>query len=244
MNSQRDYFLKHLGIGEVWQLRHAEGGPVAVVELSDQISGQDVVQRLPNVEGGEGVQGVAKASNDTWEQLSIDIQACNACTLCSRYGKQMFAKPTVSPDLVLLFDWSELGSYDPVLANQAERLLGNIMLAAKGLCAATVSMPLLNAMMPSEATQIPLQTSAAGCGALLKRYLKLFRPKRVLVFGPRIATAMGVSSQSQDFKVPVQWEGLEIDMSPSIYDILQDSSLKRVVWQQLCRIASETSREV
>lgn len=237
MNNQRDYFLKHLGIGEVWQLRHAEGDPIADAGLSDQIPVHDVVQRLSRDEG------VQKGGGDTWEQLSIDIQACNTCVLCSRYGKQTLAKPAASPELVLLADWSELENYDPDVANRAERLFSNIMLAAKGLCSTTVSLPLLNAMKPNEATQIPLETSATGCGPLLKRYLKLLMPKRVLVFGPRIAATLGLPAQPQAFNTTVRWEGCEIDMGPSIYDILQDATFKRVVWQQLCRIASETNRE-
>lgn len=236
MNSHRDYFLKHLGIGEMWQLRQAESNSMASTTASDVPHSLDAAQVL------SGFAESKQEGRDIWERLFADTQTCNACTLCSDYGKRSMAKPNFSPDLVLLFDWSEQTNYDPILASQVERLVDNILLAAKDLSIEMAAAPLLNSNIPSESTQIPVGSSAAGCGLLLERYLKLTKPKRVLVCGARIALALGLPAKSQEQKTVLQWDDIEIELSSSIYDIMRDASLKRVLWQQMCRIASEIKR--
>lgn len=225
MHSHRDYFLKHMGIGEIWQLRQPDSSTVLVPNHS---ANEGVLASVSELrQGGDDILALVK-----------DIAQCAACSLCGVYGKCEELSMRAECDLVLLVDWSDHENLAPDLAMQFERLAQNIAAAATELGMQVQLLPLLQSVMPTEQVSLPVADSLAACGSFLQRYLLLQRPRYVLSFGARCTSATGVPTFSNGVVGELDWNGISVLSLPSLYEVLVQVGLKRVVWQQLCRLAS------
>ena len=225
MNSHRDYFLKHLGIGEIWQLRRPE---------NLALPAEDVAALAPTtVELNESAH-----AQDSIALLNKDISRCSKCALCPAYGKRGSLLPDQQIELVLLIDWLEHDYFEPELAAQLERLAQNILNAASQLGLRVHLLPLLQSEMPSQAQQLSAAESTAACTPFVHRYLSLCQPKYVFTFGLQSASVLGLSATESAAVEGYQWNGISVFNLPSLYRLLKDGTAKRVVWQQLCQISS------
>lgn len=225
MHSHRDYFLKHLGIGEIWQLRQRDFSAVLVPDPSPD-------------KGVLASQLELSGERDDIAGLVNDVAQCAACSLCASYGKHEDYSVRSQCDLVLLVDWSDQENLSPELALQFERLAKNIASAAINLGLHVQLLPLLQSAIPTESIRIPLAESLVTCGSFLQRFLHLQRPKYVMSFGAHCASTTGVVEFANGTMGRLDWNDTSIFSFPSLYEVLRQGSLKRVVWQQLCHLAS------
>lgn len=216
MSDMRDYYLKNLGIGEIWRLR--QSNLPASTALTELVAGEVEADTdtMPSVEKALVMPITAPAAQPStiipsqsdesgessvdWQVLHKTLQQCQACSHCAKFGKGMLGSGDASATVMVITDWSAAdGSVqlDPVL-QLSEKLISNI-LAALSLVDKTkpssrtltvYRTSLLKAKI-SDSSQITLDVASAdavsSCQTFLHQEIHQVKPKVLLVFGESLA---------------------------------------------------------
>jgi uracil-DNA glycosylase family 4 len=227
MSDMRDYYLKNLGIGEIWQLRQSNL-PVSPA-LTELVAGEVEADTdtMPSVEKALVMPVAAPAAQSStislsqsdessespvdWQVLHKTLQQCQACSLCAKFGKGMLGSGDTSATVMVITDWSAAdGSVqlDPIL-QQSEKLLSNILAALSlgdktkpsSRTLAVYRTSLLKAKI-SDSSQITLDVASAdavsSCQTFLHQEIHQVTPKVLLVFGESLARRLlGVDVDSK-----------------------------------------------
>ncbi len=227
MNMHREYFLRHMGIGEQWILRKTEDA-------------QPVIDLNSVSNPTESVEVSATLSRDQIVQLREAISVCHECRLCSTNGKWVLPDQVFNAEVLVVYDWSEEDSFDIQRGADFKKLLVNMLKSITIEPSRIASLSLLNANFPTSNLSIPMALSAQFCGDFLRRSIALGKAKYVLIFGARTANALFDSTQSieQLRSTSSNFAGIPVVVTYSPYQLLEQASLKREVWKDLCRFQS------
>lgn len=233
MNVHRNYFLRHLGIGEVWSLRHVdrvcstdslnEDLNFDASALNDSIPTQ--VLQSPMVEDG-------------WQQLLRDIEQCNQCGLCASSLKVQWDGAVQTAETLVIFDWSENVDYEPAALTEFERLCANILKSLPVGASRYATLNLLQSAPPHMSTRIPADLSAKYCGAFVRRAIALSKAKNLIIFGARAANA--VLENNLDIQQlrssQLSFCSLPVFVTFSPFQLMLEPQIKRNTWYDLCRM--------
>lgn len=227
MNSHREYFLRHLAIGEQWILRKSEL-PLETADSglpADSNAGSSLAKMI----NGDGVEGLREA-----------ISSCHQCTLCSSSGKLVQSDQIFNAEILVIYDWSEQENFDVQLGADFKKLLVNILKSMAVEPGRIASLSLLNANFPVSSLSIPSAASADFCGDFLRRAVALGKAKKLLVLGARAANALleNTLDIEQLRSSLLNFAGVPVVVTYSPYDLLAGPSLKRVVWRDICQFHS------
>nr|WP_314861285.1 uracil-DNA glycosylase family protein [uncultured Undibacterium sp.] len=247
MSEMRDYYLKNLGIGEVWQLRQplksnleepiAESEVIAVATtapITALISSTDVTQFNP------------------WHKLQAELQQCQACSLCEKFGKGVLGTGDATASILVIADWSvsdKSAQLDPAL-QQSEKLILNMLNA---LFADDVQTKQSTAKRSIYRTSIlkaqisdlsqtrfdGVATDAARlCLNFLFKQISLVQPQIVLVFGEQMGQMfLGIDADGIDMRqMHHVYQGIPVVVTHDAHFLLTHPESKYDVWQDLCKV--------
>ena len=247
MNNVHDIYLENLGVGEIWQLRQA-----SVV---------DGVEDSPHLEIAQSAAPMsASAIPDVlptpWQKLQLDVQLCQACTLCAQYGKGEVAINTATSPILVLSDWSKpnISTHSDPIVQKIETLMSNVLSALSTLLAqprqshqtpasgAIYHASLLKAQLMQDSQlrfDATAESGARQCVELLRRQIALLQPRILLVFGERVGQILlgdDAISLAEMRRTPAKYAGIPVVVTYDAQHLLNFPESKYEVWQDLCRI--------
>jgi uracil-DNA glycosylase family 4 len=233
MSDMRDYYLKNLGVGEIWQLRQT------VLPASPTMP--DVAASSATLDGEQLTP---------WRKMQSELQQCQVCSLCARFGKGALGIGDATASILVIADWSvsdQLAQLEPVL-QQSEKLMLNMLAAllADGAQASTklsvYRTSLLKAQL-SEPSQMTFDEAASDaarlCMNFLHQQIKLVQPRVLLVFGEHLGRILlGVDAENQIKMRQEQhaYQGIPVIVTHDAHFVLTHPESKSEVWQDLCRV--------
>jgi uracil-DNA glycosylase family 4 len=232
MNIHREYFLRHMAIGEQWVLRKGED------------PSQDGASERPAIPNAEPSTS-PPLKGDAIETLREAISSCHQCGLCSSNGKLVLSDQVFHVDVLVIYDWSERENFDIQVGADFKRLLVSILKSITVEPYRIASMNLLNANFPVSNLIVPSTESAKFCGEFLRRAITAGKAKHLLVFGARAANALFESNldMGQLRTMQLQFAGIPVVVTHSPYQLLTQPILKRDVWSDICRFRSSIKPE-
>lgn len=271
MNDMRDYYLKNLGIGEIWQLRQSDlPASPALTELAagevdaDTISSvemsatmQPLMQVLmPALMPSTIIQGQPDKDGESradWQTLQSNLQQCQACSFCAKFGKGMLGSSDTSASILVITDWASPDNsiqLDPLL-QQSEKLMSNILAAllasenraGASLAKLTVYRTSLLKAQISDTSQVELNVASAdavnSCLHFLHQQIHLVKPRVLLVFGEQVARRLLGVDASRETKMRQaqhQYREIPVIVTHDTHFLLTHPEAKYEVWQDLCRL--------
>lgn len=232
MNTHREYFLRHMAIGEQWVLRKGN------------VPSQDVAFEPPAIPNAEP-SASPPLKGDEIETLREAISSCHQCGMCLSSGKLVLTDQVFHADVLVIYDWSELENFDTQVGADFKRLLVNILKSITVEPYRIASMSLLNANFPVSNLTVPSTESAKFCGEFLRRAIAVGKAKHLLVFGARAANALFESNLDlgQLRTMQLQFADIPVVVTHSPYQLLTQPTLKREVWSDICRFQSSIKPE-
>lgn len=232
MNVHRNYFLRHLGIGELWSLRRVE------VECSTDSLTEDLNSDAFGSNDFSSTQMFqGPVAEDGWEQLRKDIEQCNQCGLCASNRKAQWSDAVQTAETLVIFDWSENVDCEPAALTEFERLCTNILKSLPVDASKYATLHLLQSVPPTVNTHIPVDLSAEYCGAFVRRAIALSKAKNLIIFGARAANAVLESNLDiqQLRSAKLSFCSLPVFVTFSPFQLMLEPQIKRNTWQDLCR---------
>jgi uracil-DNA glycosylase family 4 len=244
MSEMRDYYLKNLGVGEVWQLRQAVNSA-----LKEPVAELEVIAAAP-------IKAMTSTRDDVllnpWQKMQAELQQCQACSLCAKFGKGVIGTGEATASILVISDWStseNLAQLDPAL-QQSEKLMLNMLNAllagdAKtNLTSAKLSVyrtSILKAQISdfsqTKFDEITFDASRL-CMSFLIKQINLVQPQLVLVFGEHLGRILldlendGVSIRH----IQHVYQGIPVVVTHDVHFLLARPESKYDVWQDLCRV--------
>jgi len=267
MNDMRDYYLKHLGVGEIWQLRQPDlsalsSPPVVPAALSEMTTvggaGCDSSIDMPDVEPSKFMSSEFDVHGDVespanWQTLQRNMQQCQACSFCERFGKGALGSGDTSASVLVIADWASPDhsiQLDPVL-QQSEKLISNILAAllasenqaGKSLANLTVYRTSLLKAQISDLSQVAANVAGSdavsSCLHFLHQQIHLVKPQVLLVFGEQLARRLLGADTGSEIKmrqVQHQYQAIPVIVTHDAHFLLTHPEAKYEVWQDLCRL--------
>jgi uracil-DNA glycosylase family 4 len=247
MSDMRDYYLKNLGVGEVWQLRQ----PLKS-NLEEPIAELEVVA----VATTAPITALISTTDDTqlnpWHKLQAELQQCQACSLCEKFGKGVLGTGDATASILVIADWSvsdKSAQLDPAL-QQSEKLMLNMLDA---LLADDVQTKLVSAKRGiyrtsiikaqiSDLSQTRFDETASDAARLCMNFLfkqiSLVQPQIVLVFGEQLGGIfLGCENDELDMRqMQHVYLGIPVVVTHDAHFLLTHPESKYDVWQDLCKV--------
>lgn len=247
MNNVRDIYLNNLGLGEIWQLRQ-----VSVIDAVDESPRVEIAQPAAQMSSS----AIPDVLPTPWQKLQLDVQLCQACTLCAQYGKGEVVVNTEASSILVLSDWSKpnVSTHSDPILQKIETLMRNILSALSTLLAQPRQSPqapasgaiyhasLLKAQLVQDSQlrfDATAESGARHCVELLRRQIALLQPRILLVFGERVGQILlgdDTISLAEMRRTPAKYAGIPVIVTYDAQHILNFPESKYEVWQDLCRI--------
>lgn len=251
MSDMREYYLKNLGVGEIWQLRQV--ALPSSPSITESIASCDEVD-IALASAGATLPVLTSSSDEAlltpWQKLQAELQQCQACSLCARFGKGSLGTGDPAASILVIADWSvsdKLTELEPLL-QQSEKLMLNMLAALLSDSAPTSTKlsfyrsSVLKAKL-SERSQTTFDAAAleaAGlCMHLLHQQIKLMQPKVLLVFGKRLGQILLSCDAASEIEMRQEqhvYQGIPVIVTHDAHFVMTHPEAKSEVWQDLCRV--------
>ncbi|RJX30962.1 MAG: uracil-DNA glycosylase [Oxalobacter sp.] len=255
--SQRDNYLKEMGVGVIWKLRErpsATSAPEA--EQADLAGTIDIpsMDEMPpcfdDMVGTEAVSTVAmpEVSGMDWKALEETIRQCRACGLCQ--GRTQAVPGVGDPHAEWLFIGEGPGYFEDQqgepFVGASGKLLDNMLMAMglqRGSNAYIANIVKCRATDASGKDRPPTVDEAQACQPYLERQIALIQPKIIVAVGRVAATTLlrtdpqtslaVLRGKAHLYRTP---DGKVIPLVATYHPayLLRQLSEKRKAWEDLC----------
>ncbi|MBR7798864.1 hypothetical protein [Undibacterium fentianense] len=247
----RDYFLRNLGIGEIW--RERQGAHIldnSATESGGRFEDANRVQRPTDdrlaIANNDEVQindypiQNLDAINLSADQFARSVQLCDRCHLCQRYGKQEVEGFVQQSEVLLVTEFAVCEGNDA-----HAKLVQNIVNSIYNLGISTVhKSSLIRARVNQDegVKAIPEEVyqSQLACFHHLQIEIALRKPRFIVLLGGERTTFYQIfaASKSHDPMLPtgVNYQGIRLVKLPNTISMIQNPELKKDAWRQLCEL--------
>jgi len=192
---------------------------------------------------GEAAVGTAADRAEALRTLALEAESCGRCDLASRRRFCVFGEGPADAEVLLVFEQPDGDSSPIQVIGGEERELLAKMLAAINLTLGRVYLTSL-VKCASAAPPKPDAEELAACMIFLNRQIEAFRPAIILALGEKPAQCLLRSTRALfQLRGKVhRHNGPPVLVSYHPKELLEESSLKRLAWQDLQLLQKELQR--
>ena len=236
MTSDREQFLREMGLGPVWKLRRVPA-PLPVEELVTPIPADHGL--LPDSARPSELATAATTSLApmAWDELAATVAACRQCRLCETRKQAVLGVGDVNADWLFVGEGpgAEEDERGEPFVGQAGKLLDSMM-AAIGLKRGQ-GVYIANAVKcrPPE-NRTPAPEEIAACRPYLERQIELIKPKLIVALGRPAAQTL----LQTDVKIAAargklhDYHGIPLIVTYHPAYLLRTLLDKAKAWEDLC----------
>ncbi|MFZ6817511.1 uracil-DNA glycosylase family protein [Undibacterium sp. Ji22W] len=240
MSNLREYYLRNLGIGEIWKSREFSA------PANDAVLADTVLQRAPLVSMTESKSTGANTSallpkiSSSLHEIDKAIQDCNQCNLCRNFGKSQFAIAPNSLDILLVSEFAA-----PLQLDAQEKLIQNLMVALSLPSEFRTTMTFFRSSMfkacsPTSSELVASLDDVDACISFLRQEIEVAKPRAIFVLGERVAAALlGLTSETKlpDLRSSQHlYRNIPVFVTHGTLALLTDPMQKLDVWNDICKL--------
>lgn len=236
MTSDREQFLREMGLGPVWKLRRVSA-PLPVEELATPIPADHGLLPDSARPSEPAIAATTSLAPMAWDELAATVAACRQCRLCETRKQAVLGVGDVNADWLFVGEGpgAEEDERGEPFVGQAGKLLDSMM-AAIGLKRGQ-GVYIANAVKcrPPE-NRTPAPEEIAACRPYLERQIELIKPKLIVALGRPAAQTL----LQTDVKIAAargklhDYHGIPLIVTYHPAYLLRTLLDKAKAWEDLC----------